>query len=195
MYQLVEELLDSGLEMAIEPWPRAGRSYPRVSWIIRELKYWQILGELDHDLDTDKAPLKSVRGPIYRIVPNHRGERGRAEINSINALAGTSYKFTREIVESVQDDGHIPMVRIVRCTLHGLHRVSDTFDNCLHDCMSTGTPHLNVLRKQEIRVNKARPNGIGGFGNPLDGFHQAATHHRQIMVEPRGKIGRLPDAG
>jgi hypothetical protein len=111
MYQLVEDLLDSGIEMMIEPWPRAGRSYPSVSWIIRELKYRQILDELEHEPDSDKAPIKSVGGPIYRIVPNHRGERGREEINSINVLAGTRYKFTNEIVESVQDDGHIPMVR------------------------------------------------------------------------------------
>lgn len=107
MFKLVEELLDLGIEVMLEPWPRADRSYPRVSWIMREQKYQQI----KHEPKKDQAPLNSVRGPIYRIVPNHNGAQGKAELKKISDLTGIKYSFTKQVVESVLEDGNIPMVR------------------------------------------------------------------------------------
>jgi hypothetical protein len=111
MDRLVQSLLARRFEVMIEPWPRRDRDYPPVSWIIRELLYQRITLELRDEW----APLESVRGKIYRIVPAD-GPTGRPseleEINTIRVRNGKpAFESVQEIVEAVRRDGHIPAVR------------------------------------------------------------------------------------
>lgn len=108
MSRLVERLLTRGTEVMIEPWPRVNRDYPPVNWIIRERLYHRIRLRPK----PDEAPIEQVGGQIYRILPAHDTPAGQEEIQEINDLTGHSYHHTQELVESAQNDGHIPLVRV-----------------------------------------------------------------------------------
>jgi hypothetical protein len=110
MDRLVRALLDRGLEVMIEPWPRKDRDYPRVSWIVREILYERIT----FDPEEDEAPLASVIGKIHRIVPADP-VGGSDELEKINALRlkfhQPLFESVQEVVDAVREDGHIPVVR------------------------------------------------------------------------------------
>lgn len=110
MDRLVRSLLARGIEVMIEPWPRSGRVYPRVSWIIRELLYHRIRLEPKDD----EAPLESIDGKIYRIVPADTAS-GRDELDAINEIRARHHEppfgTFQEVVDAVRSDGHIPAVR------------------------------------------------------------------------------------
>lgn len=108
--RLVRELIAAGIEVMIEPWPLRGRTYPPVSWIIREQRFQRVKFD-----PRDDAPVEMVEGTIYRVVPADDSCRGREEIEFINHIreeAGEStFSNTQEIVDSVRSEGHIPLVR------------------------------------------------------------------------------------
>ncbi len=107
MDQLVREILASGKEVMIEPWPRKDREYPEVSWIMGEEKFQQI----KHERHSDQAPLEEVKNQtIYRIAPNHNSLDGRDLLRKIREDYGVIYNTTQDVVDSVLRDGHIPMV-------------------------------------------------------------------------------------
>jgi hypothetical protein len=110
MDRLVRSLLARRIEVMIEPWPRKGRDYPPVNWIIRELLYQRI----QLNPQSDEAPLDSVRGTIYRIVPTDTGAGfdERAAINEIRTTFNQQpFNSSQEIVDAVRGAGHIPVVR------------------------------------------------------------------------------------
>jgi hypothetical protein len=110
MDQLVRLLIGRRMEVMIEDWPWAGRGYPPVSWVVREVRYHQIrLGVV-----LGKAEVASVVGKVYRIVPAD-GLAGEAEFNAINDLkrdhGESAFESVQALVESVRDDGHTPAIR------------------------------------------------------------------------------------
>jgi hypothetical protein len=111
MDRLVRSLLTKRIEVMIEAWPRRGRDYPPVGWIVREILYQRIrLG-----LQSDAAPVESVKAKIYRIVPAGDSQAGKVEFRDINKLRGdhgeATFQTFQELVDAVRDDGHIPLVR------------------------------------------------------------------------------------
>jgi hypothetical protein len=109
MDRLVRSLIAAGTEVMIEPWPRNDRPYPPVSWLTREVRYWQCLLRPR----SDEVPVESMTRPIYRVVPSDDAEEGREEIRQINELRAPDPPFpgTKAIVRRVLQDGHIPLVR------------------------------------------------------------------------------------
>jgi hypothetical protein len=110
MDRLVRSLLARGIEVMIEPWPRRDRDYPRVSWIIREVMYQRVTLEAG-----DKwAPLQSVRGKIYRIVPAN-GPAGTSELDDVNKVrtdhGELPFASVQAVLDAVRSDGHFPLVR------------------------------------------------------------------------------------
>jgi len=109
MDRLVRELLRRGFAVAIESWPLDGRPYPDVRWVVREQRYQRILFEPRNDV-----PVRSVIGPIQRIIPNDRSDRGRNEIAFINTIrerhGAPPFAGTQEIVDHARDGGHTPLV-------------------------------------------------------------------------------------
>jgi hypothetical protein len=110
MDRLVRWLLARGIEVMIEPWPRRDRDYPPVSWIIREIMYQRVT--LD---PRDRwAPLESVRGKIYRIVPAD-GPDGTSELDEINHFRTThgapAFASVQAVIDDIQNAGHIPAIR------------------------------------------------------------------------------------
>jgi hypothetical protein len=120
---LVRSLLAHGIEVMIEPWPKRlskdsplARPYPPVNWIIRELFYETI--QLNPKAGEEWAPLESVVGKIYRIVPSPASKVGRDEIADINTIRVKhdlpkldENNPSQQIVNEIREDGHIPMVR------------------------------------------------------------------------------------
>jgi hypothetical protein len=111
MDRLVRQLIGGGIEVMIESWPLSGRTYPPVSWIVREQRYQRIRFD-----PRDDIPVEMVQGKIYRIVPAHDSERGIEEINFINTIrirhGQSPYPYnSRQIADIVTSDGHIPLVR------------------------------------------------------------------------------------
>jgi hypothetical protein len=110
MDQLVQNMLRGGMEVMIEAWPRAGRSYPPVSWILTERKYLQV----KHLHPADLATIGSVSGrKIYRILPNHCSDDGSTELADISrdfSRYGVAYDTTQDVIDAVISEGHIPMV-------------------------------------------------------------------------------------
>jgi hypothetical protein len=115
MDRLVRSILATGTEVMIEPWPRKDRGYPRVSWIIRELLYERItLAPRE-----DEAPLESVRGRIYRIVPADGPDTPTEleEINQIRQQHGeTPFGSIQEVIDAIGDAGHTPLIRYQQVT-------------------------------------------------------------------------------
>jgi hypothetical protein len=110
MDRLVRSLLAKRIEVMIEPWPRKGREYPRVSWVVREVLYQRIR----FGLKVDAAPVESVTAKIYRVVPadTPAGQEEFRDINTIREDHGESaFGSFQEIVEAVRSDGHTPLVR------------------------------------------------------------------------------------
>jgi hypothetical protein len=110
MDRLVRSLLGRRIEVMIEPWPRRDRDYPPVSWIIREIMYQRVT--LD---PKDKwAPLESVRGKIYRIVPAD-GPEGTSELADINEVRTNhgqpAFASVEAVLEAIRNAGHIPAIR------------------------------------------------------------------------------------
>jgi hypothetical protein len=106
MDQLVREILASGKEVMIEPWPRKDRSYPEVSWIMGEEKFQQV----KHRPHSDQAPLENVKNQkIYRIASNYNTCEGQAIFKEIEDY-GVVYTNTQDAINSILQDGHIPMV-------------------------------------------------------------------------------------
>jgi hypothetical protein len=119
MDRLPRSLLTRGIEVIIEPWPRRDRDYPPVSWIIRERLYQRIRLEPKDD----EAPLESVQGKIYRIVPADGPTRPSEldEINEIRARHGEpGFESVQAVVEAVRSDGHIPVVRAAQLSSEDL---------------------------------------------------------------------------
>lgn len=111
MDHLVGQLIAAGIEVMIESWPLRGRTYPPVSWIIREQRYQRIRFDPRDDL-----PVEMVDGNIYRLVPAHDSERGVEEINRINRIrtghGQSPFPYNSlEIADIVRSDGNIPLVR------------------------------------------------------------------------------------
>jgi hypothetical protein len=111
MNRLVRRLMAAGMEVMIEPWPRNDRDYPPVSWIIRERLYHRIRLERR----PDEAPLETIVGKLYRIVPADDSDDGRNEIQDINEIRESHgegrFGNTQDIVDTVRSDGHVPLVR------------------------------------------------------------------------------------
>jgi hypothetical protein len=113
---LVRSLIDARIEVMIEDWPFAGRTYPSVSWIIREVRYHQIRWK-----PGKKQPTSLVTAPVYRIVPTPNTmveELGITEIAAINELLVKlgeleldSEKPSQDLVQRIRNEGHIPLVR------------------------------------------------------------------------------------
>lgn len=110
MDRLVRRLLAAGIEIMIESWPLSDRTYPPVSWIIREQRYQRIRFD-----PRDDVPVEMVEGTIYRIVPADDSPIGRDEISFINRIrmdhGQSTFSNTQEIVNNVRSDGNIPLVR------------------------------------------------------------------------------------
>lgn len=111
MDQLVRGLIAARIEVMIEPWPLRDRPYPPVAWIIREVRFQRVRLKPRKD----EVPLNEMTAPIYRIVPSHESEDGKAEIADINELLAPHGEgpivFTQELVDRVIADGHTPLVR------------------------------------------------------------------------------------
>ena len=110
MDRLVRSLIAKRIEVIIEPWPKKDREYPRVSWMVRELRYHQIrLGVV-----SGSADVESVRGKVYRIVPADT-PLGHAELDDINTLkirnGEAPFASFEEVVDAVRADEHTPAIR------------------------------------------------------------------------------------
>jgi hypothetical protein len=113
---LLRDLIDAGTEVMIEAWPFNDRTYPPVSWIVRELRYHQIRWK-----PGDKVPTSQVTSPVYRVVPTPRtmvGDTGVTEVAAINELLLKLGELeldpanpTQDLVQRIRNDGHIPLVR------------------------------------------------------------------------------------
>jgi hypothetical protein len=108
--RLVRFLLGRGIEVMIEPWPRRGRAYPPVDWIVRELHYQRIVLAPHRD----EAPRAEVTGRIYRIVPAETPD-GLDELRRINDLRThhhvDPFETVDDVLAAVIDDGDVPLVR------------------------------------------------------------------------------------